>query len=364
VARHTLENIELSDEIKKIRERTFNPEFKELVAKVIYKPQDTIDNPDILLHSLHALYYTVLSKSFNDSITFVNPEMVYENTLQFLGEELNKKLKNLGFVEALIFQYDFKQNYFGILANSFSENTFRDFFITLSDGLYKNIISNPDGIVIDIASLKNDKLYEKRLKSFEEQGFLIWAFSTFSMVKKLLGFLNIPYPSAIEIFCPVIFARVHENFAIHKKIINELYSNCIPTIFSLIESCLAINKGSLFLGSNYFHEIFKVFENYYYIAKSNNCVKYVIIKSKYEDQYIYCLFRYMSNKFNNLKSYSCINYRPMIGLIVLFLYEESEYINNEIETISSLFSDSIKIGQVNTSKIKNAVNLYKYIIDL
>lgn len=356
--------MENSDEIQKIRERTFNPEFKELVAKVIYKPQDTIDNPDSLLYSLHKLYYTVLSKSFNDSITFVNQEILYENTVQFLGEELNKKLKNLGFVEALIFQYDFKQNYFVILTNSFSENHFRDYFITLSDELYKNIISNSDGIVIDIASLKKDKLYEKRLKSFEEQSFLIWAFSTFPMVVKLLEFLNIPFSSAIEIFCPVIFIRVHENFAIHKKIIDELYTDCIPIIFSLIESCLAINKGSLFLGSNYFHEIFKVFENYYYVAKSNNSTKYVIIKSKFEDQYIYCLFRYLSNKFNNLKSYSSINYRPMIGLIVLFLYEENEYIQSEIEALSSFFSNSVKIGQVDASKIKSAVNLYKYIIDL
>lgn len=361
-----MENIELNDDIQKIRERTFNSEFKELVAKVIYKPQDaiTIDNPDNLLHSLHKLYYTVLSKSFNDSITFVNHEILYENTLQFIGEELNKKLKSLGFVEALIFQYDFKQNYFGILSNSFSANSFRDFFISLSDDLYKKLISNPDGVVIDIASLKNNSLYEKRLKLFEDQSFSIWAFSAFPLVKKLLGFLNIPFPLAIEIFCPVIFVRVHEKFEIQQRIINELYCNCISTIFSLIESCLAINKGSLFLGSNYFHEIFKVFENYYYVAKSNNCAKYVIIKSKSEDQYIYCLFRYLSNKFNTLKSYSCINYRPMIGLIILFVYEKSEHLNSEIEAISSLFSDSIKIGQVDTSKIKNAVNLYKYIIEL
>lgn len=356
--------MENTDEIQKIREKTFNPEFKELVAKVINKPQDTIDNPNSLLYSLHKLYYTVLSKSFNDSITFVNQEILCENTVQFLGEELNKKLKNLGFVESLIFQYDFKQNYFVILTNSFSENHFRDYFITLSDELYKNIISNSDGIVIDIASLKNDKLYEKRLKSFEEQSFLIWAFSTLPMVVKLLKFLNIPFSSAIEMFCPVIFIRVPENFAIHKKIIDELYTDCIHIIFSLIESCLAINKGALFLGSNYFHEIFKVFENYYYIAKSNNCIKYVIIKSKYEDQYIYCLFRYLTNKFNNLKSYSSINYRPMIGLIILFLYEENEDIQSEIEVLSSFFSNSIKIGQLDASKIKNAVNLYKYIIDL
>jgi hypothetical protein len=364
VVRHTLENIEFSNEIQKIREKTFNTEFKELVAKVIHKPQDSIDNPDSLLYSLHKLYYTVLSRSFNDSITFVNPEIMYENTLQFIGEELNKKLKSLGFVEVLLFQYDFKQNYFGILINSFNDNIFRDFFITLSDDLYKKIISHQDGVIIDITSLKNDKLYEKRLKLFEEQSSLIWAFSTYPMVKNVISYLNIPCPTAIEIFCPVIFVRVHEKFIIHQKIINELYSNCFSTIFSLIELSLAINKGSLFLGSNYFHEVFKVFENYYYIAKSNYYVKYVIIKSKYEDQYIYCLFRYLSKKFNKLKTYSCINYRPMIGLIVLFLYEENKYIENEIEAISTLFHDSIKIGQIDSSKIKNAVSLYKYIIDL
>lgn len=362
--RHTLENIEFSDEIQKIREKTFNTEFKELVAKVIYKPQDSIDNPDSLLNSLHKLYYTLLSRSFNDAITFVNPEIIYENTLQFLGEELNKKLKSLGFYEALIFQYDFKQNYFGILINSFNDIIFRDFFITLSDDLYKKIISQPEGVIIDINSLKNDKLYEKRLKLFEDQSSLIWAFSTFPMVKKVISFLNIPCPTTIEIFCPVVFVRVHKEFTINQKIINELYYNCIYTIFSLIELSLAINKGSLFLSSNYFHEVFKVFENYYYIAKSNDYVKYVIIKSKYEDQYIYCLFRYLSNKLNKLKSYSCINYRPMIGLIVLFLSEENKNIESELEVISTLFGDSIKIGQIDNSKIKNAVNLYKYIIDL
>ncbi len=359
-----MENIEFRDEIQKIREKTFNTEFKELVAKVIYKPQDSIDNPESLLYNLHKLYYTVLSRSFNDSITFVNPEIIYENTLQFVGEELNKKLKSSGFFEALIFQYDFKQNYFGILINSFNDNMFRDFFINLSDDLYKNIISQPDGVIIDIASLKNDKLYEKRLNLYEDKSSLIWAFSTYPMVKNVISFLNIPCPIAIEIFCPVVFVRVNEKFTIHQKIINELYSNCISIIFSLIELSLAINKGSLFLSSNYFHEVFKVFENYYYIAKSNYYVKFVIIKSQYEDQYIYCLFRYLLNKLNKLKSYSCINYRPMIGLIVLFLYEENKYIENEIEVISSLFRDSIKIGQIDNSKIKNAVSLYKYIIDL
>ncbi|MGB4267863.1 MAG: hypothetical protein WBK20_01650, partial [Spirochaetota bacterium] len=295
---------------------------------------------------------------------FVNTEIIYENTLQFLGEELNKKLKSLGFFEALIFQYDFKQNYFGILNNSFNDNIFMDFFITLSDDLYKKIVSQTDGVIIDINYLKNDKLYEKRLKLFEDQSALIWAFSTYPWVKKVMSFLNIPCPQAIEIFCPVVFVKVYEKFTIHQKIINELYCNCIYKIFSLIELSLAINKGLLFLGSNYFHEVFKVFENYYYITRSNYYVKYVIIKSLYDDQYIYCLFRYLSTKLNKLKSYSCINYRPMIGLIVLFLYEENKYIENEIEAISTLFRDSIKIGEIDNSKIKNAVSLYKYIIEL
>lgn len=361
-----MENTELSDEIQKIRERTFNPEFKELVAKVIYKPQDTltIDNPNSLLFFLHELYYTVLSRSFNDSIAFVNPEIHYENRLQYLGEELIKKLKSLGFVEALIFQYDFKQSYFGILSSSFNEYIFRDFFITLSDDIYQKIINAPDGVIIDFGSIKNNENYNKRLKMFQEDSFLIWGFSSYHFVKNILTFLNLPFSTAIEIFCPVIFVRVHEQFTIHQKVINEFCHNCMATIFSLIELCLAINKGSLFLNSNYFHEIFKVFENYYYISKSNESVKYVIIKSKYEDQYIYCLLRYLSNKFGKFKSYSCINYRPMIGLIVLFLYEENKYIESEIERISTLFHDSIKVGIVDKSKIKNAVNLYKYIIDL
>ena len=362
--RHTLENIELSDEIQKIREKTFNTEFKELIRKVIYKPQDTIDNPESLLYSLHKLYYTVLSKSFNDAITFVIPEILSEYTLQFIGEELNKKLKNLGFVETLIFQYDFKQNYFGIQNNSFDNTIFRDFFITASDDLYKNIISNPDGVVIDIASLKNDKLYEKRLRLFEDESFSIWVFSSFPLIQKVLEFLNISVPFSVEIFCPVIFVRVHKNFAINQKIISELYNHCISLFFFLMESCLATSKGSLFLCSNYFHEVFKVFENYYYIAQSNKCVKYVIIKSKYEDEIIYCLFRYLSNKFKKLKSYSSINYRPMIGLIILFLNEESVLIDNEIKTINSLFGNLIKIKQVETSKIKNAINLYNCINDL
>ncbi len=359
-----MENIELSDEIQKIRERTFNPEFKELVSKVLNKTLDTIDNHDSLLYSLHKLYYEVLSSSFNDSITFVKPQELCENTLQFLGEDILKKLQSLRFAQALIFQYDFKQNYFGILTNSFADNLLRDFFLTLSDDIYRQIINNPDGVVIDIASLKNDKQYEKRLKLLEDQQYLIWAFSTHPLVKKLLIDLNLPFPQAIEIFCPVIFVKVHDTFAVDKKILDEFYWNCITTIFSLIELSLAINKGSVFLGSNYFHEVFKVFENYYYISRSNECVKYVVIKSKHEDQYIYCLFRYLSNKLNKFKSYSCINYRPMIGLIVLFLYEENDNIKNVIKTISSLFGDSIKIGQVDRSEIKNAVNLYKYIIDL
>lgn len=54
----------------------------------------------------------------------------------------------------------------------------------------------------------------------------------------------------------------------------------------------------------------------------------------------------------------------MIGLIILFLSEENKNIESELEVISTLYGDSIKIGQIDNSKIKNAVNLYKYIIDL
>ncbi|MCX8123528.1 MAG: hypothetical protein N3F66_05115 [Spirochaetes bacterium] len=359
-----MENIELSDEIQKIRERTFNPEFKELIAKVINKPDVTIDNPNMLLYSLHELYYTFLSRSFNDSASFINPEINYENRLQFIGEELSGKLKSLGFVESVIFLYDFKQNYFGILTNSFSENIFRDFFITLSDDIYKKILHEPDGVVIDFNSIKNDELYKKRIVLFDEQSFLIWAFSTYHLVKKILSFFNIPCPAAIEIFCPIIFVKVHEKFTINDNIMNELYCNCISIIFSLVELYSAISKSSLFYGSNYFHEVFKVFENYYYISKASDCTKYVIIKSKFEDQNIYCLFRYLSQKFKELKSVSCINYRPMIGLILLFIYEENKDIEDEIRTLSSIFIDSIKIGIVDKSKINNPVSLYKYIVDL
>lgn len=56
-----MENIEFNDEIQKIRERTFNPEFKELVSKVLSKSHDIIDDPDSLLYSLHKLYYKVLA---------------------------------------------------------------------------------------------------------------------------------------------------------------------------------------------------------------------------------------------------------------------------------------------------------------
>ncbi len=362
--RHALETLEFNEEIQKLRERTFNKEFKDLVAKVVTKSTpNTIDTSEKLLNLFHQLYYIVLSKSFNNSIQFVTVESYLENNSQHLEEIISSKLMSLGFSENLIMQYDFRNKYFGILANSIKGNFFSEFYLLPLDTVYNDIIKQSEGILMSYKSMKDDHLYSKRLGYLPDTNFHLWIFSTYHLVKKVISFLNINIPAVFELWCPIIMVKVHEKFSITSRLLNEIYYTTIVSIMTLLESYIIMNKSSLLLSSNYFHEVYKVFENFYYVSKSEKYTKYFILKSKYENQVIYCLFRYLLQKYKDKKSFSTINFRPMIGLIILFLTDEDEKLVSEAKNLVSVLNDYLELAIIDKYMIKNAVQLYRYIIE-
>ena len=362
--RHALETLEFNEEVQKLREKTFNKEFRDLVAKVVTKSTSgTIDTPEKLLDLFHQLYYIVLSKSFNNSVQFVDVDSYIENNPQHPGEIVSSKLMSLGFVENLILQYDFINTYFGILTNSVKGNFFSEFYLLPSDTIYNDIITQSEGILISYKSIRDDHLYSKRLGYLPDTNFHLWIFSTYHLVKKVISFLNINIPAVFELWCPIIMVKVHEKFSITSRLLNEIYYTTIVSIMTLLESYIIMNKSSLLLSSNYFHEVYKVFENFYYVSKSEKYTKYFILKSKYENQVIYCLFRYLLQKYKDKKSFSTINFRPMIGLIILFLTDEDEKLVSEAKNLVSVLNDYLELAIIDKYMIKNAVQLYRFIIE-
>lgn len=357
-----LDNQEYSDQLQKIRERTFNAEFKELVDKVALKPKDEMDTPQTLLQKFHELYYSVASKSFDQNAQFINLEQYNEHTLVFCREELSRKLTAFAFDEHAILQYDVRHNYHGIVISTFKENIFREFYVSPSESIYKKLMEKPEGILLPYSALSSESAYSKRLEPLHNQDFSLWLFSSYHLINKAMSYVNVPFPKTIEVFCPVFIMKVDAGFGINEHMYRQFQTGLIHSTIALIDTFIAVNKGSVFLSANYFHELYGIFENFYHITRSNNYTKCAVVKSHHENQSIYCLFKYLHATLKDASLQSSITFRPMIGLIIVFISEENNAIEDHIKNIASLFSDLIKVSLIDSSEIKNAVHLYEQII--
>ena len=161
------------DEINIIREKTFTPEFRDLVERVIHHdssepgaldagalPEDPADDEVIL--GLHRLYYNTRNLLDNQDInTAFDPFDLAHGPgagtiTDSMREYIRDRMEELTFENFAVFRYDISQKCYLPAWSNLARYDAGSLMISLHDRLFKRILSSPDGVVIAGADIQND----------------------------------------------------------------------------------------------------------------------------------------------------------------------------------------------------------------
>lgn len=166
------------DEINILREKTFTPELRDLVARVIRHDSSEPDIPDpytgledqpeedIILR-LHRLFYNTRNLIDNQDInTAFDPFDLQHGAGtgsldDSVQEYIRDQMADLSFDNLAIFRYDKAQKCFLPDWQNLARYDAGSLMISLHDRLYKKLLSSPDGIILNVADIQNDPYLSK-----------------------------------------------------------------------------------------------------------------------------------------------------------------------------------------------------------
>ena len=205
----------LSSEIDKIREKTFDDEFKSLVSRVTaHQPAENekqADQERDLFKRLQGLFYRA------SALYWYSEAYPYSNHLDLEPDALDESLAlhiwtemdALGFRRFAILNYDFDKKSFACALSHITELNKDNLVLDIDEPLFKRILRNRKGVILDEATISSDPFLKKRFIS-EEKG----------SVPGMLYFLSLSF--------------IEEEFSGEKSVGRLTRPPVIPTVLMLL----------------------------------------------------------------------------------------------------------------------------------
>ena len=164
----------LSSEIEKIREKTFDNEFRNLVSRVTthqpYEQETGVEEERDLIRRLQGLFYR------SSALYWYGDVYPYSNHLDFAPNVLDESLALHiwsemdvhGYRRFAILTYDFHKKSFACTLNHITEFNKDNLVLDIDEPLFKRILRNRKGVILDESSVKSDPFLKKRFISEED----------------------------------------------------------------------------------------------------------------------------------------------------------------------------------------------------
>ncbi len=162
------DEVPLSSEIEKIREKTFDSEFKELVSRVTaHRPDGESLREEAeknLLERYQRLFYRAANLYWLEDIHPKADPFLFDNAA--LGDSLSlhiySEMDNLGLRSFAIMTYDFIKKSFACSLNHITQYNRDNLVLDIDEQLFRRIMKTRRGVVVDAADIERDLFLKKR----------------------------------------------------------------------------------------------------------------------------------------------------------------------------------------------------------
>jgi hypothetical protein len=165
----TLENEGLiSPEIERIREKTFDSEFKDLVSRVTsHRPGDRDLEKDAeqdLIRRFHELFYRASGLFWLEEACPRADHLDYElaSLEDSLALNIYSEMDNLGLRNFAVLAYDFLKKSFACRLNHITQFNRDNLVMDIDEPLFRRIMKSRRGVYVDSASVERDPFLKKR----------------------------------------------------------------------------------------------------------------------------------------------------------------------------------------------------------
>lgn len=199
-----------SEDLDKIRERTFDGEFKDLVEKVAGSDEEDSqvlsegdEQEDILLRKLHDLFYKAgnLLEARNINFNF-DPFVFMDNVQGSLIHNITRSFSKISLGRFALLSYHFEEKCLKPVINNIQDLDGSNIIIDIGEGLFREITDSDQGIFIDQEQALSNTYLKKRFVFIREKSRedLLYMVSLRTFVFDLIEELSIG-----ELFLPSIY---------------------------------------------------------------------------------------------------------------------------------------------------------------
>lgn len=168
-----------SDELKKVRERAFDEEFKGLVDRITQHEEEDIEaaldhippeeRDDVLLKKFHELFYKSGNLRGVQNINFnFNPFIFQDSLPGSLIHNITNRFNKISFGNFAILHFDIEKNCFRPAINYISDIEESQIIVNMHEELHQNILQSNYGIILDQQQIHDD-IYLKKRFGFKEE---------------------------------------------------------------------------------------------------------------------------------------------------------------------------------------------------
>jgi len=349
--------------INVVRNKTFNPEFRQLVNRVMGKEIDPGNNlSDIneiddlseeeLLRRLYRLYYMNKSVIDNQEINVsfkpfdVTRGIIKAGASDALAGYIKNQIQKISYNAFAVLAYSVPLKGYIPIIHNLEHYAVENIVISIKSKLFNTIFSSSEGIIIDSGSIHDDFFLDKLFQVRDGKSWPLYFVMLSSLTSELERELAIPGRKIVSPFLPsaicMVEIRESDTPKEPRQITNILKRRLSVPLF-LINNDLSQDLSlKSFKGlSNSFH-LLDYFFTVFLIKKDNVGIN--IKLSRQSDSTTAFLMKYIISKLNYiLPSDSAIIHILRNQLLILTKSVYIDPITNIVDSHNNLFDEKLKI---------------------
>lgn len=258
----SLENI--SSELEKIREKTFDSEFKELVGRVtshraesrdlqLEAEKETLNRYQKLFYRASNLYWRESAYTAFDPFSLDDSDSKEQLALEILTE-----MDSMGFPHFAILAYDFKKKSFACRINHITQLNRENLVLDTDEQLFRKTLRSRTGIIVYPRDIEKDFNLKKRFTSEKDNAVpgILYLLSLEFLRDSIFGECEADIPQSVPTIPTVlvilidgkeainaedIFSTIREKLSLHLALYkNVLYPNVSDYCTGSIDGALSI----------------------------------------------------------------------------------------------------------------------------
>jgi len=363
------------EELKKIREKTFNSELKNLVHKVTgHYPDDVsaIDSPKMMLKRLHALYYRAVNEMDLQAPVAV-PDNSLLNTIDEKSspvELLQNSLENIKMGSFALLSYNIANQCFKPVIHTPKTFNTENLLIDVSEKLYNNIRKNKYGTLLGHDEIVEDRFLKKRfLREESEQEYDIYFVSSGNIIEPFFSDSAKLYNRKIfnNRFFSVLMFNLPPGHSFTTEQLYGLLCNTITYELILVEIEFERNQPArMFMLERPLENLYRIYEYFFLLSKYQDSGRIYVMQSlvTFTEEMVY-LWHYITFKLKCLLSPASMILRHEKDVILLFTdSSDADTVESFLRTTGDILPDMITFKSYANEEFNHSMNLLRKIGNL